>query len=290
MNVRPQLLSALEGVSRTELERFREFLATHSTSKIEVEGVSVSYCVCGHGDATILTFAGGWGGIELLYETILGFEGRNRMVVIDITPFDDPEQMCAAINHVLDHEGIGQVVAIGQSLSGILTQLYFRRHSGRVPGLVLTNTLAPRPERCRRWPLLLIRCLPMGLLRRLLRRKMNRLGQYEQEVPPEAEVRRLFGTTMITEELGHSFTRRRIGRILQLAWSFNKDGGYRADELSSWSGRVLLVTSEDDHYHQDARILGSSLPSAEFFTLPTGFGHIAPQIYREQFHKAIAGQ
>jgi len=286
---RSQLLRALEGVSQYELARFRGFLATHSTSEIVVEGTPVSYCVCGCGDTTILTFAGGWGGIEIVYETILGFEDHNRMVVIDITPFDNPSSMCTAVNLVLDHEGIGHVVVMGQSLSGILGQLYFRRSADRVQGLVLTNTLAPRPERCRRWPLLLMSCLPLGFLRLLMRRKMACLERFEQELPPEVEGRRRFARALLLQELERSFTRHRIGRILRLCWSFNEEGGYRADELSAWTGGVLLVTSQDDPYYRDAEILGSSLPAAELYSLPVGFGHTAPQICREQYQAAIQG-
>ena len=80
-------------ISAPETARFRRFLAVHEVRTISFEDASVSYCVCGHGARTILTFAGGWGGIEALYDTILGIEERNRMVVVDITPFDDPNPM-----------------------------------------------------------------------------------------------------------------------------------------------------------------------------------------------------
>jgi len=120
----------------------------------------------------------------MAYETILGFEERNRMVIVDISAFDDPDEMSRGINLVLDEEEVDRVVLMGQSLSGILAQLYFRRHANRVEALVLTNTLAPKRERCRKWPQLLFACLPFSLLRVLLRRKMRRLGRFDQEIPP----------------------------------------------------------------------------------------------------------
>jgi pimeloyl-ACP methyl ester carboxylesterase len=83
------------------------------------------------------------------------------------------------------------------------------------------------------------------------------------------------------------FTRERIGRILKLGWRFNEQGEYSADELRGWSGGVLLITSEDDPYHSDSKTLQSALPAAEQYLLPSGFGHMAPQICLEQFQSAI---
>jgi pimeloyl-ACP methyl ester carboxylesterase len=102
----------------------------------------------------------------MAYETILGFEERNRMVIVDISAFDDPDEMSRGINLVLEEEEVDRVVLMGQSLSGILAQLYFRRHANRVEALVLTNTLAPKRERCRKWPQLLFRWLGGTVARR----------------------------------------------------------------------------------------------------------------------------
>ncbi len=283
----PDWLAALESVSASETARFRDFLAAHTVQVVPVDGTPVSFCVCGTGAQTILTFAGGWGGIELLYETILGFEEQNRMVIVDITPFADPDSMARAVDHILDQEGIGRVVVMGQSLSGILAQLYFRCHPDRVRGLVLTNTLAPQVERCRTWARVLLKYIPFALMRPLMRRKLGRLGHMEQEIPPEVQERRRFANAMMAGMLDRSFTRERIGRLLELVWRFNEQGGYGADEFCAWPGRVLLVSSEDDPYHQDAVTLSSVLPAAEMYTLPTGFGHLAPQINREEFQAMI---
>jgi pimeloyl-ACP methyl ester carboxylesterase len=283
----PEWLDGLESVSASETARFRRFLATHTVQALSIDDVSVSYCVCGGGSRTILTFAGVLGGIEVLYETILGFEERNRMVIIDITPFDDPDRMSQAASLILDREGIGRVVVMGQSLSGILAQLYFRRQPGRAEGLVLANTPAPQVARARRWVTFLFNLLPFALLKPLMRREFLRLGRVEREIPPEVRDQRLFAQAMLATILDRSFTRKRIGRILRLVQRFNEGGMYEAEEFGTWPGRILLISSEDDPYHEDAMTLSSTLPSVELFTLPMGFGHLAPQIHREEFLSAI---
>jgi hypothetical protein len=61
-----------------EYARFRSFLDTHQERRAELGGKTVSYYSCGQGQRTLLTFAGGWGGIELAYETVLFFSGTAR--------------------------------------------------------------------------------------------------------------------------------------------------------------------------------------------------------------------
>jgi pimeloyl-ACP methyl ester carboxylesterase len=283
----PEWLDALENVSASETARFVKFLATHTVQIVSVDDASMSYCICGEGAQTILTFAGGLGGIEVLYETILGFEERNRIIVVDISPFDDPDDLCRAVNLILDREDIERVVVMGQSLSGILAQLYFRRQPDRAEGLVLTNTPAPKIERSRKWVMFLFNLLPFVLLKPMIRREFSRLGHVEQELPPDIRNRRLFAQAMLSKILDRSFTRERIGRILKLVQRFNEEGGYGVDEFNTWPGRVLLISSEDDPYHEDAVILSSTLPSVELFTLPRGFGHTAPQIHWEEFRSVV---
>ncbi len=284
-----ELPSSLESESPTEFARFHDFLDTHVEQTRSRGGLEIPYCVCGRGARTILTLAGGWGGIEMLYETILGFEERNRMVIVDISAFDDPDEMIRGIDLVLDEEQIDRVVLMGQSLSGILAQLYFRGRANRVDALVLTNTLTPKRKRNQRWSRILFACLPFPLLRVLLRRKMRRIGQFDREIPPPVDERRRFAQKIMVPMMDRVFTRERIGRILKLGWRFNEQGEYSADEFGGWNGRALLITSEDDPYHSDSRTLESALPAAEQYLLPSGFGHMAPQICLEEFQSAIQG-
>ena len=131
-----ELPVSLKSKLPAEFSRFRRFLDTHVEQVLAWRGVKIPFCVCGRGNRTLLILAGGWGGIEMLYETILGFEERNRMVIVDISPFDEPVEMSRGIDSVLEEARVDQVVLMGQSLSGILAQLYFRQRVDRVESLV----------------------------------------------------------------------------------------------------------------------------------------------------------
>lgn len=282
-----KLLEALKDSPEKELDRFKAFLENHTLTEFAGSKGAVPYYICGEGPKTLMTFAGGWGGPQLLYDTILGFEGRNRMIVIDISPFDDPDAMTEGVNQILDQEQIDKVVLIGQSASGITAQSYFKRSPGRVEGMVLTNTLAPRIERCKKWVLGLLRVIPISLIRALARKKLSKLGEFEKEVTPEVQERRRFAGALFGAMMDHYFTRQNITNMLKLAFAFNEKDAYVPGEFQGWQGHVLLVTSEDEPYYPDIELLRSGLPNTEVFFLPTGFKHVAPQIHRDAFHARI---
>jgi pimeloyl-ACP methyl ester carboxylesterase len=281
------LLESLKDAPEKELERFKAFLESHTIQEFEGSEGAVPYYMCGEGPKTLMTFAGGWGGPQLLYDTVLGFEGRNRVIVIDVSLYDDADVMTKGVNQILDREQIGKVVLIGQSASGITAQSYFKRSPGCVEGLVLTNTLAPRIERCKKWALWLLKVFPISLLKALARKKLTKLGEFGKEITPEVQERRRFAAALFGAMMDHYINRKNLTNMLKLAFAFNEKDAYTPGEFEGWQGRVLLITSEDEPYFKDVEILQSGLPNTEVFLLPTGFKHVAPQIHRDEFQARI---
>jgi pimeloyl-ACP methyl ester carboxylesterase len=195
--------------------------------------------------------------------------------------------MRRGINQVLDAEHVDSVVVVGQSLSGIIAQSYFKRHFRRVDGLVLTNTLAPRKERSKKWVLALLKVFPLGLLKPLVRRKLTRLGEFHKEIAPDIQERRRFAMALIGCMIDSYWTKRNTLNILKLAFAFNERDGYTVKSFPGWTGRALIITSPDDPYYADAGLLMNNLPNSEKYEFPPGYGHTAPQIHRDVFHKII---
>jgi pimeloyl-ACP methyl ester carboxylesterase len=179
------------------------------------------------------------------------------------------------------------VVVVGQSLTGIIAQSYFKRHFHRVDGLVLTNTLSPRKERSKKWTLALLKVLPLGLLKPLVRRKLTRLGEFREEIAPDVLERRKFAMALLGCMIDSYWTKRNTLNILKLAFAFNERDGYTVESFPGWTGRALIVTSPDDPYYADSGLLMNNLPNAEKYEFPPGYGHTAPQIHRDIFHKVI---
>jgi pimeloyl-ACP methyl ester carboxylesterase len=277
----------LESVSNGETERFRAFLSGHPVRQVNVGGGNVATCQSGHGEPTVLIFAGGWGGPELLYETILALEDRHRVIVIDAGPIHRPAELAEVTDAILDKEGIGRVALVGQSLSGILGQVYFRRRPGRVTGMVLALTTAPRRKKAKKWALTLVRLVPLSLFRLLLARSLKRLSRTEKPIPEEAAERLAFKGAFTVMMFRSYATRRKLLGVLQLAFALSAAGDYSREELGRWPGKLLVITSPDDPYHGDTKIFQEVFSSTEVVSLPGGYGHIAPQVHRREFFSAI---
>jgi len=280
-------LQYLDRVSPAEAARFRRYLESHHEISLEVNDRRITYLSCGTGRWTLLTFAGGWGGTELAYDFVLGFESRHRVLVVDVGVFGEPEDMAGGIDRVLEQEGIGPLVVVGQSLAGIIAQAYFRRNFVKVDGLILTHTLAPRPESNRKWAPALFALLPMSLLKKLLRRKMTRLGDVDLAVPPAVRERRQFATALLGCMADGYWTKEGLLNVLRMVMAINAGDGYTRDSFPGWQGKALVVTSPDDPYYSDAGRLLETLPNSRKHELPGGYGHMAPMILRDDYHALI---
>lgn len=278
---------SLKDISESEYQRFQSFLDSHPGKTISDHGKSVFYCRCGEGPRTVLTFAGGLAPFELLYDTILGLEKSFQVVVVDISPFRNPDQFRKGVNRVLDAENINRVVLFGQSFSGIIAQLYFLKCFQRVEGMVLTNTIAPRKKRHKKWVLPLFRALPLFFLKILIKKRLFRLSRFDMEIPPEIKQKREFIMTLTWRAMDATFTKQRLINLLKLTFEFNNRDGYALEDFNGWNGAVLNITSEDDPCHKDVDALMRCLPNTELYQLPTGFEHMAPQIHRDEFHRII---
>lgn len=287
MRINQQDRRELETISKSEFARFETFLESHPLKKITWDGGGLSYLVSGEGKRCVLLLAGGWGGPELGYETVLGLEGGSRVLSVDVSGFADPKELTEAVDRVLDAESIHRVVLVGQSMGGILGQVYFRENPDRVEGMVLINTIAPRPERCKKWALVLLRAMPFRIFKLLAKKSLSRLGRYEADISPEMEERLRFKRAFVSFVFNRFVSKAQITNALELAYHLNGRGGYTSDELSHWTGRLHLITSEDDPYFPDIELFQKAFPQISLFHLPKGYGHIAPQVFRDEFFVEI---
>jgi len=280
-------LSSLEKISSHEFQRFSQFLDSHSTKTFEAPDGPVTYSVSGAGEPPVLMFAGGWGGPELGYETILGIEGRNRVIVIDIGTINTPKMMAEITDRILEAEKIKDVILVGQSMSGILAQVFFRERRDRIRGMILTNTPAPRKKKARKWALVLLKLTPLSLFKKLAARALKRLSRTEKELSAETREILAFKRAFTSLMFQRYVTRKKFLAALHLAFALSDKGDYMEEELRDWAGTLFVITSDDEPYHRDVVLFQTFFPRCEVHKLPTGFGHIAPQVFREEFFDTI---
>ena len=273
-------------VSQTELKRLQDFLETHEIRQIDVEGKSIKYYSCGKGEQTILTFSGGHSGLETVYETVLGFENDYRMVVVDISLFKGLTEFSQGVNKVLEREGVDRVFVIGQSLSGMYSQIYFKRNYDIVDAMVLTNTFAPSQKKSKKWGLILLHLFPFFLLKAIFKLEIRKWTP-KAEIPTEAKERMQFKSAFMKQVVDQQFSKGFLMNAVKLVFQFHKDAEYTVEDFKDWKGKILIISSKDDPCYKDLDILKKNLPHTEIFLFPEGYRHMAPMVFRDEFHNRI---
>jgi pimeloyl-ACP methyl ester carboxylesterase len=276
-----------DGISEKELRRFQDFLAAHPLKHTDFKGKSIPYLCCGKGKKTMLTFSGGHSGPWAIYSSVLGFEEEFRMVVVDFSSCHNLDDFCQRVNHVLGLEGIDKVCVIGQSLTGMFAQAYFRRNVDRVEAMVLTNTPAPKKESNKKAALALFRIFPFFLLKPLLKRSLARLGKIDATISPEIEDRLRFRMALLRHDLDREASKKTLLDLIRMLFEFNEMDSAPMENIEQWPGKMLIVTSEDEPYRKDVELLMSYYPHTELFSFPGGWGHAAPIIHMEKFQNLI---
>ena len=276
-----------DGISEKEIRRFQVFLDNHPLKHTDFKGRSISYYSCGKGERTILTFSGGHSGPWAIYSSVLGFEGEFRVVVVDFTSCDNLDDFSQCVNHVLESEGIGPVCVIGQSLTGMFAQAYFRRNMDRVEAIVLTNTLAPKKERNKKAALTILRFFPGFLLKPLIKKRLGQVGKINAEIPPEVEERLRFRMALLRHDMDQQASKRTLLDVVRILFEFNEKDESSIAKIDLWPGKVLIVTSEDEPYRDDVEFLMKQYPRAELYSFPAGWKHSAPLIHMEKFQNLI---
>ncbi len=276
-----------DGVSEKELRRFQDFLATHPLKHTDFKGKPISYICCGKGEKTMLTFSGGHSGPWAIYSSVLGFEEEFRIVVVDFSSCDNLDDFCLCVNHVLGLEGIDRVCVTGQSLTGMFAQAYFRRNMARVEALVLTNTPAPKKDRNKKAALAIFRIFPFFLLKPLLKRSLVRLGKIDAIISPEIEDRLRFRMALLRHDMDREASKKTLLDLIRMLFEFNEKDAAPTENFDRWPGKVLIVTSDDEPYREDVKLLLAIYPNAELYSFPAGGRHAAPLINMEKFQGLI---
>ncbi len=275
------------GISETELRRFQDFLDTHPLKYADFEGKSISYYCCGKGEKTILMFSGGHGGPWAGYSSVLGFEDEFQVVVVDFSSLDNLDDFCRCVNHVLDLERIDRICVTGQSLTGMFAQSYFRRNVDRVEAMVLTNTLAPKKERNKKAALTIFRVFPGFLLMSLIKKKLARVGKIDAEISPEVQEKLAFRMALLRHDMDRTASKKTLLAVVRMIFEFNEKDFAAVENGGHWRGKVLIVTSEDEPYREDVKLLMTLYPHTELYSFPAGWKHMAPLIHMEKFQSLI---
>ncbi|HKZ86964.1 MAG TPA: alpha/beta hydrolase [Anaerolineae bacterium] len=267
---------------------YDEFVRAHPKSRLEYKGQPLEYVACGHGSHTMLIppHISSLFPSEMGYRHILGFESQFRIIAPSLIESDSLDEIAASLLCVMKKEGTGPVILFGQSGSGITAQVFFRRYSRHVAGMVLINTVAPGHPAPRTPLFTLFKLLPTALLKVIFKKELMKPLD-SASLPPELAAKVQMSRALLNECFEARFSKRRLAIEMRNALKFNAEGFVDPKLLKDWQGRVLIVTSEDDAGFADSRLLSEKLPNASLLVLEKGYGHLAPAMKSQEVRSAI---
>ena len=273
------------GVPSAYLDKFRGFLESHTMKTAVVEGREVAYYACGQGPRTLLTFCGGHSTPDTAWQTILSYEDDYRIVVVDVSDFETVDELVHGIDRLLEGEEVERVTLMGQSLAGLISQIYFKKRFLKVDGMVLINTLPLRKGEGKPSVLLMLKLLPTFLLKTLFKKKLRSYFAAALE-DPRAQDGCRFGLAHLDDVMANHFTKKKLMNVMNLLAQFQQEG-YAKDDFAGWPGKVLVMSSEDDPGFKDFDWLIQNLPGTVPYVFPKGLGHLPQLVHRDKFESRI---
>ncbi len=260
-------------VPRQQFDQLVRFRADHPGRITLAQGVKWEYIASGRGAEALLILPGLLGIGEMSFQHILAFENDYRVIAPSYPcELATMNQLADGVAAILDAEGLQQAHVLGGSYGGMVAQCLVRRYPQRVVSLVLSHTGGPalRADRAaanRRF-IALLRLLPMGLLRFMLKRATRKsLKDAPEQLP--------FWEAYSSEMIARLSKADLISRY-QVAVDFDATSAFTLDDLKDWPGRILILEGDNDPVADaPARAALKALhPQARVHTFH-GSGHVA---------------
>lgn len=231
----------------------------------------------GGGARTVLLLGGALGIAEFGFPLIEALEREFRVIAPDYPPLASAAATVDGLVRILDAERLGRVAVHGGSFGGLLAQVLARRAPGRVGALVLSHTSAPQgPGAAAAMSLRMLGLLPARAIRALLDR---RLGQMMDAADPFYHEAFRAGLARLAKR--DLMARLRLAADLQ-------SSRFAAAELDGFSGRTLILESDDDPMIAEAArsALRDLHPGAEVHQFH-GTGHLSTILRPEEYNERV---
>jgi pimeloyl-[acyl-carrier protein] methyl ester esterase len=240
--------------------------------------------VSGSGAEGLIILPGAIGGSEATASLLQELSERYRLVLVEYPVVSGLDELLSGLSSLLAREGIRQTALVGGSFGGIVAQAFLFRFPEATTRVVLSATGPPDPKRARTNErfLRIVRFLPMGLVRTLLRFGVKRIVK---RAPRDRE-----HWSRFYERAVDGLTRERLSSLYRIAIDFDRLGPDRLAAIESWKGEMLLIEGSEDRVasQRSREALKSAYPRAERVTLE-GAGHGMALEKPDEWREAVTG-
>jgi pimeloyl-ACP methyl ester carboxylesterase len=245
--------------------------------RIVIGGLEWTYIMGGQGERAMLLFHGAVGGGDSMYWLSDAFKDQCRIIAPTLANTHSLDELCSAVNTILDEENVGKAIVFGGSFGGTMAQAFFSRYKNRVTDLILLSTGAPDRKRgvINEKLTRLFAPFPFSLTRKLMKWELSK-RLIASEAPEIVARARVFKARLI-DYLDHQLTKEIFRSRMSLFVEFAKNEAYKPEDRAGWRGRILIIESVDDPMinEKERECLKATYPEADVYTFE-GAGHLIP--------------
>jgi pimeloyl-ACP methyl ester carboxylesterase len=236
----PRIATLYARVPEDRLEAFQAFRRAFPYKGLTYNRIEWSYLTGGEGDVPLVLLSGALAIPDISWTTIAGMAKLRRVIVPAYPPVPTMDALAEGIAAILEREGVEQVDVMGGSYGGFVAQVFVRRYPERVRSLVLSHTQPPYAESASRMRTFarLLRWMPMGWVRRLLRRMFR-------SMMPEWSDETACLLAIYNELIAYALSKKDVVAIVTRMADFSAHV-YTPEDLADWPGEALLLYGEDD--------------------------------------------
>ena len=223
----------------------QEFRVGHPYREMDFDGTRWRYIACGQGDKALLFLPGGFLAADMYFHAVLTLEKTHRIIVPDSYTLQGTfsmDDVCRAVVHILDAEGVEKATVIGLSAGGGIAQYFIQEHPERMEHLVLSHCgiLERDTEAGNKLKkmLALVKILPLFVTRRIL------LKMTTGNVPPSSKWIEFHNAYF--QEASSRINKTMFVRFLEGAMGMRRRFAFKPEVLESWAGETLILASRDD--------------------------------------------
>ena len=248
--------------------RLEAFQREHPKRSLRVGATEWTYRLAGAGAEGLVVLPGALGGSEGIAPLLQHLADDYRLLFVEYPVASGLDDLLAGLAAILEREGIGRTALLGGSFGGMVAQAFLLRFPEKTTRVALSATGPPDPLRARTNErfLPLLRFIPMGVVRFLLRLGINKLLK---RVSRDRELWLRFYSEALD-----GLTRERLHTLYRVSIDFDRGSSARIAALESWPGEMLLLEGSEDRVasKKSRDALKASYPRAETVTLQ-GAGH-----------------
>jgi len=263
-------------------ERLHAFRMTHPREQIVLSGTTWSYLLAGQGSETILILPGGERIGDVAFPIVQHFEQEYRCLYPSYPPYSTMGALVDGLAALLERLSIEQAILFAASFGGDVGQCFVRKYPDRVSKLILLNTGVPdeRLGKATQRSKPLVTLLPMGIVRFLVQKLLVKA----LSVQPEE---RLFWQAML-HELVNELTRADMVSSFDETIDYRLNYRFTPTDLATWSGKVLILQSDDDPATKPAMRLAlrNLYPQAQIHTFQQA-GHTPFLSQPDEFYPLV---